>query len=186
MAAVRHRGDRGRLERAIERRDGPTALLLSRQNLPALASMARNAELIRRGAYVLLEPEEARATVIATGSELGLAIEAGRLLDKRGISVRIVSMPSTTRFDRQSNEYRLSVLPPHLPAVAVEASQPDLWHKYVGLEGAVIGVSTFGESAPAPDVYRHLGLTPERIADVVVATITRFEARRESRPPLPN
>src|SRR5215210_141499 len=94
---------------AIERRDGPSALLLSRQNLPTLAGLARDVELIRRGGYVLLELQNARATLIATGSEVGLAMQAQRLLDERGVSVRIVSMPSTSLFDRQSIEYRSSV-----------------------------------------------------------------------------
>jgi len=167
---------------AIERSDGPTALLLSRQNLPAVARSELDVDAIRRGGYVLSEAEYARATLLATGSELGLAIEAQRLLGERGLRVRLVSMPCTGRFDGQSPKYRNSVLPRELPTIAIEASQPDLWHKYVGFEGAAVGVSSFGESAPGPDVYRHLGLTPERVAAVVELTVSAFEARRAPSP----
>jgi transketolase len=167
---------------AVERRDGPTALLLSRQNLPAVARNALDAIAIRRGGYVLREAQDARATLLATGSELGLAIETQGLLGELGLRVRIVSMPCTSRFDGQSATYRSSVLPRELPTIAIEASQPDLWHKYVGFDGAVVGVSSFGESAPGPDVYRHLGLTPERVAAVVKLTVSAFEARQNSSP----
>jgi transketolase len=162
---------------AIERRDGPTALLLSRQSLPAVARSELDANLIRRGGYVLRETDDARATLLATGSELGLAIETQRLLGARGLSVRVVSMPCTSRFDGQSSQYRSDVLPRHLPTIAIEASQPDLWHKYVGLDGAVVGISSFGESAPGPDVYRHFALTPEHVAEVVARTVSAFETR---------
>ena len=105
--------------------------------------------------------------MIATGSEVALALEAQKLLAQEGVPVRVVSMPSTTTFDRQDAAYRESVLGPGLPRVAVEAGVPDYWRKYVGLEGAVIGIDRYGESAPAGELFKHFGFTPERIAAAV-------------------
>ena len=115
---------------------------------------------------MLLEPQTAPvALIIATGSEVGLAMEAARALEQEGTPVRVVSMPSTDQFDAQDQAYRDSVLPPGMRArLAVEAGSTDLWRKYVGLEGDVAGIDTFGESAPADDVYRHFGLTSEGVA----------------------
>jgi transketolase len=155
-------------EAAIERRTGPTALLLSRQNLPQRARPVGDLARIRRGGYVVQESPEACATVIATGSELHLAMEAHRLLALQGIHIRVVSMPCTQRFDRQDELYRASVLRPELPLIAVEAAQPDLWRKYVGRKGEVIGITTFGESAPAPALYEYFGLTAQDIAKAVM------------------
>jgi transketolase len=155
-------------EAAIERRTGPTALLLSRQNLPQRARPVGDLARIRRGGYVVQESPEACATVIATGSELHLAMEAHRLLALQGIHIRVVSMPCTQRFDRQDELYRASVLRPELPLIAVEAAQPDLWRKYVGRNGEVIGITTFGESAPAPALYEYFGLTAQNIAKAVM------------------
>jgi transketolase len=115
---------------------------------------------------VLSEAADARATVIATGSEVSLAIEAQKLLGAEGIAVRVVSMPATTVFDRQDAEYRNRVLG-SLPKVAVEAGVSDYWRKYVGLEGAVVGIDRFGESAPAAELFKHFGFTPQRVADAV-------------------
>jgi len=168
----------GAWEAAIERRTGPTALLLSRQKLPNRARPPSDLEHIRRGGYVVHEADRARATLLATGSELHLALEAQRLLSADGIDVRVVSMPCTNRFDRQDETYRTSVLRPDLPTIAVEASQPDLWRKYVGREGAVIGVTTFGESAPASAVYEHFGLTAPEIARTVVEVVGAVETQR--------
>nr|MBO2514206.1 transketolase [Gammaproteobacteria bacterium] len=168
----------GAWEAAIERRTGPTALLLSRQKLPIRARQPSDLAHIRRGGYVVHESDEARATLLATGSELHLALEAEGLLSADGIAVRVVSMPCTNRFDRQDEAYRTSVLRPDLPIIAVEASQPDLWRKYVGREGAVIGVTTFGESAPASAVYEHFGLTAPEIARTVVEVVGAVETRR--------
>jgi transketolase len=150
---------------ALRRQQGPTALLLSRQNLPF--SKRDSLEGIARGAYVLSDAAEPRAVIIATGSEVQLALSAQKSLAGAGIPVRVVSMPSTSVFDRQSAEYRNSVLPAQVPKVAVEAGVSDYWRKYVGLEGAVVGIDRFGESAPAADVFRHFGFTPDNIVAVV-------------------
>ena len=122
---------------------------------------------------MLVEPEQRpRAVIIATGSEVALAVEAQKALASEDIPVRVVSMPSTTVFDRQSESYRDRVLPPELPCVAVEAGAPDLWRKYVGRSGAVIGIDRFGESAPAGDLFRHFGFTPERVVDAVMQVLS--------------
>jgi transketolase len=150
---------------ALRRQDGPTALLLSRQNLPFCKR--DSLEGIARGAYVLSDAADPRAVIIATGSEVQLALGAQKLLAQAGVPVRVVSMPSTSVFDRQGAEYRNSVLPARVPKVAVEAGVSDYWRKYVGLEGAVVGIDRFGESAPAADVFRHFGFTPDNIVAVV-------------------
>ena len=154
---------------AIERRDGPTALLLSRQNLPFQRRTAEQVAAISRGGYVLADAAGAapRAVIIATGSEVQLALGAQQALAASGIAVRVVSMPSTSMFDRQAREWRDAVLPPGTPRIAVEAGVPDYWRKYVGLDGAVVGVDRFGESAPAAEVFRFLGLTAENVAQAV-------------------
>jgi transketolase len=115
---------------------------------------------------VLSDAAGARAVVIATGSELSLALEAQKLLAGEGIPVRVVSMPSTSVFDRQPADYRNAVLTA-LPKVAVEAGVSDYWRKYVGLEGAVVGIDRYGESAPAADLFKHFGFTPARVAEAV-------------------
>ena len=152
---------------AVERRDGPTALALSRQNLPRVVADAARAAEVRRGGYVLADADGARALIVATGSEVEIALAARDKLAAEGIAVRVVSMPSTTVFDRQDAAWRDAVLPLALPAVAVEAAHPDFWRKYVGRRGAVVGVATFGESAPAKDLYAHFGLTAAHVADAV-------------------
>jgi transketolase len=156
---------------AIERRDSPTALLLSRQNLPFQARTANQLALVERGGYVLSEAAGSgpRVILIATGSEVGLAMESQKRLQAEGIAARVVSMPSSTRFDRQEQSYRDSVLLPGVSRVAVEAGVSDFWRKYVGLEGGVVGIDRFGESAPGADVFKYFGFTPEN----VVATVKR-------------
>jgi transketolase len=156
---------------ALERNNGPTALLLSRQNLPQVAHDDASLAGIAKGGYVLTDaPNSAPAVVIiATGSEVALALDAHKLLAVRGIEARVVSMPSTTRFDAQSRAYQRSVLPPGVPRIAVEAAHPDYWRKYVGLEGAVIGIPGFGESAPAGALYEYFGLTANAIAAAAAA-----------------
>ena len=151
---------------AVERKDGPTALCLSRQNLPRLTTVEM-VESIRKGGYVLSDMEGAKAVIIATGSELELAMQAQATLKAEGIATRVVSMPSTNLFDRQSAEYQASVLPLSLPTIAIEAAHPDFWHKYTGRTGAVIGIATFGESAPAKDLYNHFGITAARVVEAV-------------------
>ena len=150
---------------AIERRDGPTSLLLSRQNLPFQARSAAQLALIDRGGYVLSEAagSSPRVILIATGSEVSLAVEAQHRLQAEGIAARVVSMPSTTRFDRQEQGYRDSVLLPGVRRVAVEAGVSDFWRKYVGLKGGVVGIDRFGESAPAGDLFKFFGFTPENV-----------------------
>ena len=163
---------------AIERHGstaGPTALLLSRQNVAYVAG-ARGIGSIRRGAYVLADAaggiRRARAVLIATGSELPLAVEAQRLLAEAGVPVRVVSMPSTTVFDRQDADYKSSVLPSGLPRVAIEAGVTDFWWKYVRENGAVIGIDTFGESAPAGPLFKHFGFTVDNVVATVKAVIS--------------
>jgi transketolase len=167
-------------EAAAQRRDGPTALLLSRQAVPFVAG-ERDANDIRKGAYVLSEAPggagKARAVIIATGSEVPLAVEAQKQLAAEGIAVRVVSMPSTTVFDRQTVEYKTRVLPEGLPRLAIEAGVTDFWWKYVRAAGAVLGVDRFGESAPAGAVYKHFGLTADNAAQVVRELISREKSR---------
>ncbi|MFN4352666.1 MAG: transketolase [Hylemonella sp.] len=152
---------------AIERRDGPSALALSRQNLPRLADRAELAAHIRRGGYILAEQDEPEAVIIATGSEAMLAMQAHEQLAKEGIATRVVSMPCSNVFDRQPSSYQDAVLPLDLPAVAVEAAHPDFWRKYVGRRGHVVGIASFGESAPAKDLYPHFGITVQAIVQAV-------------------
>ncbi len=161
---------------ALENRDKPTALLLSRQNLPYAPK--KDLSDIAKGAYVLAEPAEvglkkkAQAVIIATGSEVQLALKAQELLAKaHGIAVRVVSMPGTNRFDRQSAAYKKAVLPAGLPRVAVEMGVSDFWWKY-GVS-AVVGIDTYGESAPAPVLFKHFGFTPENVADTVRAVLAQ-------------
>jgi len=154
---------------ALERTDGPSALLLSRQNLPF--AKRESLEGIRKGGYVLSDAPDARAVLIATGSEVQLALGAQKLLADAGIPVRVVSMPSTSVFDRQPEEYRDSVLLRNVPRIAVEAGVTDFWRKYVGLQGAVVGLDRFGESAPAGELFKHFGFTAENVAKVVRSTL---------------
>ena len=153
---------------AIQRKSGPTALLLSRQNLPFEKRQDEVANQIQKGGYVLVDAPGAKAVLIATGSEVALALAAQKLLD---FPVRVVSMPSTSVFDRQPDDYRSQVLPKGLPRVAIEAGVTDFWRKYVGLEGAVVGIDRFGESAPALDLFKHFGFTPENVAKAVRSVV---------------
>ena len=155
---------------ALQRADGPSALALSRQDLPLLSADADAAQ-IARGGYVLADAPGARALILATGSELQLALAAHTALAAEGIATRVVSMPCTSRFDRQDTAWRDAVLPPALPAVAVEAAHPDFWRKYVGRGGAVVGIASFGESAPAAALYRHFGITVEAVVQAVRARL---------------
>jgi transketolase len=155
---------------ALERKDGPTALLLSRQALPFATRESTSG--VRRGGYVLSDTPWARAALIATGSEVPLALAAQKILADEGVAVRVVSMPSTNVFDRQDAAYRDSVLPRGMPRVAVEAGVTGFWRKYVGLEGAVVGIDRFGESAPAADVFKHFGFTPENVVKAVRSVLT--------------
>ncbi len=152
---------------AIERRDGPTCLLLSRQNLPACERSTQQLSDIRRGGYVLAEAPAgvtgAAITLLATGSEVGLAMQARTALAGLGIAARVVSMPSCNEFDRQSPEYRAAVLPRHIPVLAIEAGVSHFWRAYTGFDGDVLGIDRFGESAPGPKVAEALGLTTQAV-----------------------
>ncbi|HEX9626615.1 MAG TPA: transketolase [Acidiferrobacterales bacterium] len=154
---------------AIERKTGPSCLIFSRQNLPHQARDAAKIAAIGRGGYVLSEADGGKpeAVIIATGSEVGIAMEAQKLLAAKGRKVRVVSMPSTDTFDAQDAAYRDSVLPKGAKRVAVEAGVTAVWHKYVGLEGRVVGLDRFGESAPAGALFKHFGFTGENVAKVV-------------------
>ncbi|MGH8080766.1 MAG: transketolase [Lysobacter sp.] len=150
---------------AIQRKDGPSCLVFSRQNLIHQPRSAEQVALIARGGYVLRDSEGAPEVIlIATGSEVGLATQAADVLSADGVKVRVVSMPSTDVFDRQSQEYRESVLPNAVrKRVAIEAGVSDFWRKYVGLDGAVIGIDRFGASAPAEALFPYFGFTVEHV-----------------------
>ncbi len=160
---------------ALERRDGPSCLLFTRQNVAFNARSADQIAAIRRGGYVLADAAGAKAVIIATGSEVGLAIGAQKALAETGIAVRVVSMPCTSVFDRQDPEWRVRVLPQGLPRVAVEAGVTAYWHKYVGAaddrRGTVVGIDTFGESAPGGVLFKHFGFTVDRVVAAVKSVL---------------
>ena len=158
---------------ALAHRSGPSALLLTRQNVPFQPRDATQIDAILRGAYVLSEAKtKAQVILVATGSEVGLAMQAKAKLADDGIDVRVVSMPCTQLYDRQDRAYRQSVLPDSTPKIAIEAGVTDFWWKYVGHTGAVIGIDTFGESAPAPALFKYFGFTVEHVVDTVKKLIT--------------
>ncbi|MBO9661525.1 transketolase [Dokdonella sp.] len=149
-------------------KNAPTALALSRQNLPFVPRSEAQIAAIERGGYVLAEADGGvpQRVLIATGSEVGLALAAKKLLEGEGIATRVVSMPSTEAFDRQDAAYRAEVLPRDVRKIAVEAGTTALWWKYVGLDGAVVGIDRFGESAPAGKLFEFFGFTPENVARI--------------------
>ncbi len=158
---------------AVERTDGPSSLIFSRQNLQFQKRDEAQIANIRKGGYVLSEAAgKAQAVIIATGSEVDLAIKAQAALAAEGVNVRVVSMPSTNVFDNQTQAYKDSVLPKGMKRIAVEAGVTHGWYKYVGLDGAVVGMDCFGESAPAPELFKHFGFT----VDNVVATVKKVLA----------
>ena len=154
-------------KQAIVRQDGPSCLVFSRQNLPHQPRTDAQVSEIARGGYVLADADGTPDVIlIATGSEVGLATQAKATLDAQGIKTRVVSMPSTDVFDRQDAAYREAVLPKAVrKRVAVEAATRDFWRKYVGLDGEVIGMTTFGASAPADALYKHFGITVEAVVE---------------------
>jgi transketolase len=164
---------------ALQNVDRPTALLLSRQNLPYAPKAGL--EDISKGAYVLADAAEVglarkpQAVIIATGSEVQLALKAQELLATQQIAVRVVSMPSTSAFDRQSAAYKSEVLPAGVPRIAVEMGVSDYWWKY-GC-AAVVGIDTYGESAPASVLFKHFGFTPDNVADTVRAVLHKSSSR---------
>ena len=152
---------------AVKRKDGPSTLIFSRQNLPYQERDAVTVANIAKGGYVLRDVANPRAVLIATGSEIELAVKAADTLAGQGIAVRVVSMPSTDVFERQDAAYKAQVLGKGIPRVAIEAGVTDFWYKYVGLEGAVVGIDTFGESAPAPVLFKYFGFTVENVVGKV-------------------
>jgi len=159
---------------AVERRDGPTSLIFSRQGLPAQARNVEQLANVAKGGYVLQDCAGTPDLIlIATGSEVGLAMDSAEALTAKGNKVRVVSMPSTNAFDAQDAAYKESVLPSNVPKrVAIEAAHADYWYKYVGFEGAMVGMTTFGESAPGGDLLKYFGFTVEN----VVATAEKILA----------
>ncbi len=152
---------------AIERRDGPTSLIFSRQNLAQQERDAAQVADIAKGGYILKDSDgKPELILIATGSEVELTIEAAAQLTAAGKKVRVVSMPSTDAFDKQDAAYRESVLPSDVTArIAVEAGIADFWYKYVGFDGRIIGMTTFGESAPAGELFKMFGFTVENVVE---------------------
>ncbi|WP_293780589.1 transketolase [uncultured Oxalicibacterium sp.] len=159
-------------EQAVKRSKGPSTLIFSRQNLPFQQRSDEQIANIKRGGYVLRDAKDAKVILIATGSEIELATKAADELSKHGVAARVVSMPSTDVFDRQDAAYKASVLTKGVPRVAIEAGVTDFWYKYVGLEGGVVGIDTFGESAPAGVLFKHFGFTVEN----VIATVKKVLA----------
>lgn len=158
---------------AIERQGGPTCLIFSRQNLAHTSRDAAQLTNIRRGGYVLRDAANGKPDVvlIATGSEVELALKAQEALSSQGIAARVVSMPSTFVFDQQEGAYKASVLLAQVPRVAIEAGVSDYWRKYVGLEGAVVGIDSFGESAPASTLFKHFGFTVDNVVNTAKTVI---------------
>ncbi len=154
---------------AVENRDGPTCLVLTRQAVAHQARDSGQVAAIARGGYVLIDSDgPPEAIVIATGSEVGIASEAVRRFAAKGRRIRLVSMPSTTTFERQDEAYKRSVLPPSITRrVAVEAGVRETWWRYVGLPGQIVGIDEFGASAPAKDLFRHFGFTPEHVEQAI-------------------
>ena len=156
---------------SVERNDGPSSHILSRQNLPFQKRSAQQIADIRKGGYVLSDAANPKVVLIATGSEMGLAMESQKALAAEGIAARVVSMPCTSVFDRQDAAYKDSVLPKGIKRVAIEAGVTDYWRKYVGLEGGVVGIDTFGESAPIADLLKHFGFTVENVVKTVKSVL---------------
>jgi transketolase len=150
----------------VSRHDGPTALALSRQNVPAQPRTPEQLEAISRGGYVLVEPAtKPQVVLIGTGSEIQYAVEAAKTLAGDGIAARVVSMPCTDIFDRQDAAYQVSVIPHDVPALAIEAGTTRGWYKYVGRDGAIIGIDRFGESAPEDALYKFFGITSAAVVE---------------------
>ncbi|SQC91813.1 Transketolase 2 [Cedecea neteri] len=160
---------------ALERQTGPTALILSRQNLAQMERTPEQLKAIARGGYILKDSDgKPDLILIATGSEVEITVEAAAVLSKEGHKVRVVSIPSTDVFDAQDEEYQESVLPYAVRArVAVEAGIADYWYKYVGLKGGIVGMTTFGESAPAGKLFPFFGFTVENIVATAKKSLSK-------------
>jgi transketolase len=160
---------------AVMRKDGPSSLLFSRQNLPFLARSESVLNSIAKGGYVLVDAADAKVTLIATGSEIEIAMNTQKALAEKGIAARVVSMPSTNVFDRQAAAYKAEVLGT-APIAVIEAGMTDSWYKYIaqaGVKGTVLGMSTFGESAPAGALFKHFGLTTEKFTEAALALVQK-------------
>ena len=162
---------------AMDRTDGPTSLVLTRQNLKTVDRKNggfANSTKTKKGGYVLIEDKGYEVILIGTGSEVEIALNARELLNKKGIKVRVVSMPSTELFDQQTRKYKDSVLPvDKTNRVAVEAGVSQTWFKYVGLEGEIVGLDRFGASAPFETLYKKFGLTAEKVASTVLKMLKK-------------
>ena len=158
---------------AIERQDGPSTLIFSRQTLPHQKRNKQQLVDIKRGAYILKEPsKEPKAIIIATGSEVEIAMQAATMLGRRKIPTRVVSMPSTSVFDAQDKSYQEQILPASITArVSVEAGVTPFWKQYVGLNGAVVGIDRFGESAPAGELFEEFGITAKHVVEAVKSLV---------------
>ena len=155
----------------VEKKTGPSCLIFSRQNLNFQKRDDATIANIAKGGYVLADAANPKVVLIATGSEVALAMDAKKVLDEQGVATRVVSMPSTNVFDRQDQAYKDSVLLPTVHKVAIEAGVTEGWYKYVGLRGAVVGMHSFGESAPAPELFKHFGFTVENVVNTVKGII---------------
>ena len=153
----------------MQNQKAPSALIFSRQGLPAMTREQAQVSDIAKGGYILQDCAGTPDVIlIATGSEVALAVDSAKVLTEQGKNVRVVSMPSTNVFDAQSNEYKASILPANVTKrVAIEAAHVDFWAKYVGLSGAVVGMTTFGESAPGNVLLEHFGFTVDNVVDTV-------------------
>lgn len=156
---------------AVQAQDHPSCLIFSRQNLPFIQRDEPTLANIQRGGYIISGSQNAQAVIIATGSEVELALNAQKALAEQGIAVNVVSMPSTNVFDKQDLAYKQSVLPENLPKIAVEAGVTDGWYKYVGLNGKVVGLDRFGESAPAELLFKEFGFTTENVVAAVKSVL---------------
>jgi transketolase len=156
---------------AIERMDGPSALVFSRQAVEPPERTQQGLSFISKGGYILQDAPNPQIILIATGTELSIAIEAGKILSTATIRVRIVSMPCVRRFEQTDKSYQSSVLPPEIPKVAIEAGHTLFWKSYVGDNGHVFGVNEFGISAPAEKLYDHFGLTAKAMAQKAMSLL---------------
>ena len=153
---------------AIENTKGPTCLILSRQNCEFQKRSNEQIALINKGAYILKDSDNLDIILIATGSEVGITMEAAINLEKKGVNARVVSMLSTEIFDKQNNEYKEEVLPSNIDnKISIEAGSTSCWYKYVGLKGNVIGINSFGESAPGGELLKYFGFTSQNIIEHV-------------------
>jgi transketolase len=166
-------------QESLRRADGPSCLALSRQALPHAGDGNERLAHIARGAYVLRQPAGERIVLMASGSEVGLALSAAGLLADLGVPARVVSVPCLDVFERQDAVWRTSVIPRHLPRLAIEAGSTGLWWKWVGESGDVVGLDRFGDSAPAPQLFKHFGFTPEKVAERAMALLPLPEGAAE-------